>query len=64
MPSNVFEESVATLYQLYNINSKADKKGKVKDDVFLSLLSCLCQSKFLDRNLKARLHAIGEEESQ
>ncbi len=63
MPSNVFEKSIATLFQKYNVNGKAEKVGKLKDDVFLSLISCLCQSKYLDRNLKKRLHEIGDEES-
>ena len=63
-PSNVFEESIVTLYQTFNKKLKSENKGSLKNDIFLSLLSCLCQSKFLDRNLKSRIQIIGEQESK
>ena len=63
VPSNVFEDSIVTLYQKYNNTGKAKNMGLITKEHFLSLLSCLCQSKFLSRELKARLQQIGEEES-
>lgn len=61
-PSDVFEESIATLYQLYNVKGKAERKGILKDDVFTSILDCLKESDYLDGNLIAKLKKIHADE--
>jgi hypothetical protein len=63
-PSDVFEESIATLYQLYKVKGKAQKMGVLKDEVFISILDCLKESDYLDGNLLAKLKKIHAEETK
>lgn len=63
-PSDVFEESIATLYQLYNVKGKAEKKGLLKDEIFISILKCLKESDYLDGNLIAKLKEIYNQETK
>jgi hypothetical protein len=63
-PGNVFEESIVTLYQLYNIKGKAVKKGILKDEIFISILKCLKESDYLEGNLIIKLQKIYDEETK
>jgi hypothetical protein len=63
-PGDVFEESVATLHQAYSMKDKAKKLGTLTHEHFMSVLSCLCESEYLDRKLRKRLREIAEEEAK
>lgn len=63
-PGDVFEQSIATLYQLYNVKGKAEKKGLLKDEIFISILECLKESDYLDGNLISKLKKIHADETK